>query len=168
MSGEKRRQEIMKYISESEKPVSGTKIAKMFEVSRQVIVQDVALLRAEGKEIISTNRGYVCSREAGECTRIFHVFHEDDRMEEELNLIVDLGGKAQDVFVQHEVYGELRADLSVDSRKKVKDFMNGIESGKSSPLNTITSGYHFHTVIAESEEILNMIEAELGKQGFLV
>ena len=167
MSGEKRRQEILKYISGNKKPVSGTKLAEVFDVSRQVIVQDVALLRAEGKEIVSTNRGYVCSSEAPVCTRVFHVFHEDDRIQEEMNLMVDLGGKIEDVFVQHEVYGELRADLLVDSRKKVQDFINDIKSGRSPPLNKITSGYHFHTVSAESEEILDMIEEELKKKEFL-
>lgn len=167
MSGEQRRQEIYNYITDSEKPVSGTKISQMFSVSRQVIVQDIALLRAEGKDIISTNRGYIC-REKKAISRIFYVHHDDDRILEELNLIVDLGGNAQDVFVQHEIYGELRAELAVDSRKKAAEFMNSIKSGKSSPLNTITSGYHYHTVFAESEEVLDAIEGELKLKNFLV
>lgn len=167
MSGEKRRQEIFKYIISSDKPVSGTALAEQFQVSRQVIVQDIALIRAEGKEILSTNRGYIC-REKKETSRVFHVFHDNDRILEELYLIVDQGGRAQDVFVQHAVYGEIRAELAVDSRKKASDFMENIEVGKSSPLNNITSGYHFHTVLAESEEILDMIEAKLKENGFLV
>ena len=56
MVGETRRKEILKYISESDKPVSGTKLAELFHVSRQVIVQDIALLRAADCEILSTNR----------------------------------------------------------------------------------------------------------------
>lgn len=59
MAGEERRQEILKYIEESKKPVSGQKLAEIFHVSRQVIVQDIALLRAGDREILSTNRGYV-------------------------------------------------------------------------------------------------------------
>ncbi|MDO4340122.1 MAG: transcription repressor NadR [Eubacteriales bacterium] len=167
MSGEKRRQEIMKYITGSKKPVSGTKLAEQFSVSRQVIVQDIALLRAEGLEILSTNRGYFCHTPA-QSVRIFYVMHEDSRIMEELNLIVDNGGKVEDVFVHHEIYGELRAELALDSRKKVLDFVRGIESGKSSPLTTITSGYHYHTVSAESDEILDIIEKELREKNFLV
>ncbi len=166
MSGEERRQEIIKFITGSRKPVSGTKLADQFQVSRQVIVQDIALLRAEGKEILSTNRGYICHGTAS-FVRIFYVHHDDSRILEELNLIVDNGGKVLDVFVQHEVYGELRAELAVDSRKKAAEFLHEIESGKSSPLNTITSGYHYHTVVAESEEILNAIGEELKIKGFL-
>lgn len=167
MSGEKRRQEIIKYIAGSKKPVSGTKLAEHFSVSRQVIVQDIALIRAEGQEILSTNRGYLCHVPVL-ATRIFYVLHEDNRILEELNLIVDNGGRVVDVFVHHEIYGELRAELALDSRKKVLDFVREIENGKSSPLTTITSGYHYHTVSAESEEILDIIEKELREKHFLV
>ena len=166
MSGEERRKEIIKYLSGSGRPVSGTRLAEHFGVSRQVIVQDIALLRAEGTEIFSTNRGYIC-RMHDRVKRVFYVHHDNDRLEEELNLIADNGGCAEDVFVNHEIYGELRADLKVDSRKKAADFIREIRSGRSSPLNTITSGYHYHTVSAESEEILDAIGAELKEKGFL-
>lgn len=139
----------------------------MLDVSRQVVVQDIALLRAEGCEIFSTNRGYIIRTESKK-ERVFFVHHGDERIQEELNTIVDMGGKVLDVFVKHEVYGELRGILSIDSRKKVQDFMNEINSGKSSSLNTITSGYHYHTVLAESEEILDAIEKELMKRGFII
>jgi transcriptional regulator of NAD metabolism len=139
----------------------------MLHVSRQVVVQDIALLRAEGCEIVSTNRGYIIQMPA-QAERVYYVHHGNDRIQEELNLIVDLGGRVQDVFVRHEIYGELRAELAVDSRKKVVEFIQEIDGGKSSPLNTITSGYHYHTVLAESEEILDEIEKELDNCGFLV
>ncbi len=166
MSGEERRREIIRYISESGKPVSGGTLAEHFQVSRQVIVQDIALIRAEGQEILATNRGYLC----GGCraSRVYYVLHDGSRIEEELNLIVDNGGCVQDVFVKHKVYGELRAELGVDSRKKVKAFLRDMESGKSAPLNIITSGYHYHTVTGESEEVLDEIGKELRERGFLV
>lgn len=166
MNGSERREEILKIIMKNENKISGTKLAEMFAVSRQVIVQDIALLRAEGYDIISTNRGYLCKQTRH--SRVFYVYHEDDRIQEELNLIVDNGARAEDVFVQHGIYGELRADLMIDSRKKVAEFMIGIESGMSSPLNKITSGYHFHTVTAESEEILDVVEQELMEKRFLM
>ena len=167
MSGEERRSEIIKYIIQNKKPASGTALAAKFEVSRQVIVQDIALLRAEGYQIISTNRGYICYA-TEEVSRVFYVVHDDEKIQEELNLIVDLGGTIQDVFVKHDIYGELRANLMIDSRRKVKTFMEGLVSGTSSPLNKVTSGYHYHTVTAESEEILDGIEEELRKNHFLI
>ena len=166
MAGEKRRQEILRYIEESEKPVSGQKLAEIFHVSRQVIVQDIALLRAGDKDIISTNRGYIC-REKKRAVRIFRVFHSDERIEEELNLIVDWGGKVEDVFVDHEVYGELRAPLNISSRMQVRKFLEEIRSGKSRPLKNITSGYHCHTVWADSEEVLDRIQESLKEAGIL-
>ena len=57
--GGKRRDGILSLLEESDTPLSGTELAHRFKVSRQVIVQDIALLRAEDKKILSTYRGYV-------------------------------------------------------------------------------------------------------------
>ena len=167
MTGSDRRQEILKNIKESDRPVSGSKLAKDYEVSRQVIVQDIALLRASGYDIISTNRGYVL--EGQTCAeRVFKVRHTDEQLEMELCTIVDLGGQVKNVMVNHKVYGHIEAELGITSRRKVKEFLEDIESGKSTPLKNITSDYHYHTVTADSEETLGMIEEELRKLGFLV
>lgn len=167
MTGSDRRQEILKNIKESDRPVSGSKLAKDYDVSRQVIVQDIALLRASGYDIISTNRGYVL--EGQTCAeRVFKVRHTDEQLEMELCTIVDLGGQVKNVMVNHKVYGHIEAELGITSRRKVKEFLEDIESGKSTPLKNITSDYHYHTVTADSEETLGMIEEELRKLGFLV
>ena len=167
MTGSDRRQEILKNIKESDRPVSGSKLAKDYDVSRQVIVQDIALLRASGYDIISTNRGYVL--EGQTCAeRVFKVRHTDEQLETELCTIVDLGGQVKNVMVNHKVYGHIEAELGITSRRKVKEFLADIESGKSTPLKNITSDYHYHTVTADSEETLNLIEDELRKLGFLV
>lgn len=167
MTGSDRRQEILKNIKESDRPVSGSKLAKDYDVSRQVIVQDIALLRASGYDIISTNRGYVLEGQA--CAeRVFKVRHTDEQLETELCTIVDLGGQVKNVMVNHKVYGHIEAELGITSRRKVKEFLADIESGKSTPLKNITSDYHYHTVTADSEETLGMIEEELRKLGFLV
>lgn len=167
MTGSDRRQEILKNIKESDRPVSGSKLAKDYDVSRQVIVQDIALLRASGYDIISTNRGYVL--EGQTCAeRVFKVRHTDEQLETELYTIVDLGGQVKNVMVNHKVYGHIEAELGITSRRKVKEFLADIESGKSTPLKNITSDYHYHTVTADSEETLGMIEEELRKLGFLV
>ena len=167
MTGSDRRQEILKNIKESDRPVSGSKLAKDYDVSRQVIVQDIALLRASGYDIISTNRGYVL--EGQTCAeRVFKVRHTDEQLETELCTIVDLGGQVKNVMVNHKVYGHIEAELGITSRRKVKEFLADIESGKSTPLKNITSDYHYHTVTADSEETLGLIEGELRKLGFLV
>ena len=101
-------------------------------------------------------------------TRIFKVSHTDEEIADELNLIVDLGGKVQDVQVNHKVYGRMKADLGIHSRKQVQDFVEEIRSGKSSPLKNITSNYHYHTVEADSEEVLDLIGEELNERGYLV
>lgn len=167
MSGEVRRQGILRYITQNNLPVSGASLASRFQVSRQVIVQDIALLRAEGYDILSTNRGYLCHQKPA-VSRVFRVRHDDSRILEELNLIVDCGGCVENVFVRHELYGELCAELAVNSRKKAEAFVKSISGGTCSPLNTITQGYHYHTVTAESEDILSSIETELKLKNFLV
>lgn len=166
MSGEERRGKIIQALKKSDKAVSATTLAKEFDVSRQVIVQDVALLRANGKNIFSTNRGYLI-QEDEETTRVFKVQHEDDEVEKELTTIVDLGGTVEDVFVYHKVYGVLRAEMNIKSRMDIRNYMEEIRSGKSSLLKNVTSGYHYHTVRAERVEILDMIQEELQKKGLL-
>ncbi len=167
MTGQERRDAMIEMIRNSEKPVSGTALAKEFAVSRQVIVQDIALIRAAGYEVLSTHRGYLLGYK-GAVTRIFKVSHTDEEIADELNLIVDLGGKVQDVQVNHKVYGRMKADLGIHSRKQVQDFVEEIRSGKSSPLKNITSNYHYHTVEADSEEVLDLIGEELNKRGYLI
>ena len=166
MSGEERRGKIIQALKNSDKAVSATTLAKEFDVSRQVIVQDVALLRANGKNIFSTNRGYLI-QEDEETTRVFKVQHEDDEVEKELTTIVDLGRTVEDVFVYHKVYGVLRAEMNIKSRMDIRNYMEEIRSGKSSLLKNVTSGYHYHTVRAERVEILDMIQEELQKKGLL-
>ena len=167
MSGKERREEILQRITNSKMPVSGAALAKSCEVSRQVIVQDIALIRAAGYDVIATNRGYICSSPVRE-TRVFEVNHTDEQMQDELNTIVDFGGVVLDVIVRHEVYGELRAELNISSRNKVALFMEEIRQGKSRPLKNITSGEHFHTVSAASAQTLDLIEEELRKKDYLV
>ena len=163
MHGSERREQIIRQIQESKAPVSGTKLASLYSVSRQVIVQDIALIRSAGYEIISTNRGYILNQPKTVC-RIFKVQHT----EEELNTIVDLGGCVDNVMIHHRVYGKMEAELALSSRRKVGAFMEDIRSGKSSPLKNITSNYHYHKVSADSEETLDLIEQELREKGFLV
>lgn len=167
MNGEQRRKQLLAILSDSSTPVSGTVLAGQLQVSRQVIVQDIALLRANGAEILSASRGYLMMQNRHECSRVFKLLHSDDQTEEELTLIVDLGGKVQDVFIYHKVYGVVRADMKIRSRKDIREFMENIRSGKSRLLKNATSGYHYHTIFADDMLTLDAIQEELAKRGML-
>lgn len=166
MNGQERRERILKILANSTEPVSGVELAKQLQVSRQVIVQDMALIRANGSDVMATNRGYVY-RETKEVDRVFKVIHTDEQVEEELNLFVDLGGKVEDVFVYHKVYGVIKAPMNIKSRRDVRRYMEEISSGKSTNLMKLTSNYHYHTITAEDEQTLDLIQEELQQKGFL-
>ncbi len=166
MNGKERREQILKILKSSTSPVPGVELAKQLDVSRQIIVQDMALIRANGIEIVSTNRGYVVHDEKN-VSRVFKVIHTDEQVEEELNLFVDHGGKVDDVFVFHKVYGVIKASMNIKSRRDVKRYMEDISSGKSTNLMKLTSNYHYHTIVAEDEQTLDLIQDELDKKGFL-
>ena len=166
MSGAERRKKIIDMIREASAPLSGGALGKAAGVSRQVVVQDIALLRTEGYPILATARGYILDQPK-QAVRRFKMFHTNEQTEKELTTIVDLGGCLQDVMVNHRVYGRISAPLNIKNRRDVQHFMENLRSGKSTPLLNVTSGYHFHTVSADSEEILDEIEAALKEQNFL-
>ena len=167
MSGQERRQELLNIIRSAPAPVSGAALARELRVSRQVIVQDIALIRASGFDIISTNRGYILNMPA-KAERVLKVQHTDGQVEEELYAVVDLGGCVKNVMVHHRVYGHIEAGLYISSRREAAEFMEDIRRGKSSPLKNITSDYHYHTISADSERTLDMIEEMLREKGFLI
>lgn len=170
MTGTERREAIVCRMQEDHVPLSGTKLASLYGVSRQVIVQDIALIRAAGYDVISTNKGYILNKsvEPKNAERVFKVKHTDEQMEDELCSIVDLGGSIINTMINHKVYGHLEAPLNIKSRRNVAEFMEDIHSGKSSPLKNATSGYHYHRVSADSEETLELIEQMLREKQILV
>lgn len=167
MQGEQRRAQLLHMIQTTSTPISGTVLAEKLGVSRQIVVQDIALLRAQGHPVLSTNRGYKAESPA-KCTRVFKVHHTDEQIADELNAIVDLGATVEDVFVNHKVYGRIHANMDISSRRDVSLFLEGIKSGKSTPLKNITSSYHYHTISARSEEILALVEDVLRQRNYLL
>ena len=165
-NGRQRREKLIDMMKNSPEPLSGTALGKATGVSRQVVVQDIALLRREGHEILATPRGYLLEAPQG-VTRLIKVCHREEETEEELNLIVDLGGAVEDVIVNHRAYGKISAPLCVRCRRDVQNFKQQIKSGKSTLLMNVTSGYHFHHISAPSDEILDEIEEKLRQRGFL-
>lgn len=166
MSGKERREQILTLLQREKEPLNGSQLAEKLGVSRQVIVQDVAILRANGCPILSAHKGYIL-QEDHRASRVFKVCHTDEQVEEELNLFVDLGGRVEDVFVSHKVYGIIRADMNMKSRRDVKKYMEDISAGVSTQLKNLTSNYHYHTITAEEEQTLDLIQEELQKKGFL-
>ena len=169
MTGDERRGVILAELRGAAKPLSGSALARATGVSRQVIVQDIALLRANGHDVIATARGYVLQEGANAQmpTRLFKVRHTVDQLEDELDLVVDRGGIVMNVMVNHRVYGTITADLDIRNRRDVARYLEDIHSGKSVPLMTVTSGYHFHRVAADTVEQLDEIEAALAERGYL-
>ena len=168
MTGSERRTAIMDQIKNSERPVSGSALARTFQVSRQVIVQDMAVIRASTPGILSTTRGYVLQQDKDiACTREFKVRHGQEHAAEELNLIVDCGGRGKNISISHRVYGRVTAEMDIRSRQDVNEFVQAINNSHSSVLSSATSGYHYHLIEASSQERLDLIGEQLKKAGFL-
>ncbi len=169
MEGQERREKIIQLLQNTKEPISGTEFAKRLGVSRQVIVQDIALLRAVNKNILSTTKGYmIYLQEKQKVNRCFTVKHTTDEIEDELCTIVDNGGKVLDVIVIHELYGEIAADLIIKSRQDVYDFVKKVKLRNTVPLKELTDGIHLHTVEADSEKILDNIEKALREKRYLL
>lgn len=169
MTGEERRKKIIEILQSSDEPVSGADLSKRLNVSRQVIVQDIALLRAVNRNIISTTKGYVLYyQEVQKVNRCFLVKHSDDEIEDELCTIVDNGGKVLDVIVMHDIYGEISTGLIIKNRQDVYDFIEKLKGHRTIPLKELTGGVHLHTVEADSEAVLDSIEKKLREKNYLI
>lgn len=166
MTTSERRAKILKILQMSSQPVAGKEFASKFGVSRQVIVQDMAVLRASTPGILSTTRGYSLQKELL-CTREFKLWHPQEETSRELNLIVDCGGSVKNTSISHRVYGRVTVDMDIHSRQDVAEFIDNLKDSQSSVLSSATSGYHYHLVEAASEERLDLIEQRLREAGFL-
>ncbi len=166
--GTKRRELLLSLLKEADKPLSGTALSKTLGVSRQVIVQDVALLRASDREILSTPRGYVLyEKKQAVLSKRFKVKHSSDDLEKELNLIVDQGAFVVDVIIDHPIYGEIHGNLNLGSRRDVAAFLQRTREQRGIPLLEMAGGVHYHTVQADQEEVLFEVGLQLKQAGFL-
>lgn len=168
MEGKERREQLLHILSDHSEPVSGTELAKLLHVSRQVIVQDIALIRANKIEISSTTKGYLLSEEKKIATRRFHVKHTTSEIEDELLTIVDHGGKVLDVIVTHDIYGEIKTALNLKTRQDVYAFVREVAEKRTVPLKELTNSIHYHTVEADSESLLDDIEHALNEKNYLL
>lgn len=167
MNSTERSKKILDIITTGTAPISGSALAKEFNVSRQIIVKDIAALKEQGNDIISTTKGYILNRPPMP-ERIFKVVHKDDEIRTELETIVNNGGIIKDVFVWHKIYGKIVAELNIKTISDVNEYIDSLKNGRSSPLKKVTNEYHYHTVYAKTEPVLNRIETALKSIGFLV
>lgn len=165
---DKRRREILNILNNGREPIKGTDLGEQFGVSRQVIVQDIAVLRAEGADIIATPRGYMIMKErSGIIKKIVSDHGKGKELEDELRIIVNNGGKVIDVIVEHPVYGEITAPLDLENNRDIDEFLNSIDKSKGEPLLALTGGIHIHTLEVMNEEDYEIIERELIKKKYL-
>ena len=162
-----RRKAIAQRLLAADGPIPGGQLSDEFSVSRQIIVQDISVLKASGFEILSTHRGYLIQK-TPYAEKIFKVRHDTTQTEDELSAIVALGGTVVDVFIRHKLYGQISVKLNLFAQAHVEDFMNRLREGKSTELMSITDGYHYHTVRAESEQVLAKIGEMLREKGYYV
>lgn len=170
MNAEKRREEIQKILKSKESPVSAGTLAKQFRVSRQVIVGDVALLRAANIPIAATPRGYLLQSPGlrqGEIIRTIACCHDMTNIREELYAIVDNGCGVLDVIVEHAVYGQISGQLQIFSRYDTDDFLAKLSKSHALPLCGLTGGVHLHTICCPDEEAYQRVLASLKEKGIL-
>ncbi len=142
MTTAQRREEILALLNQADAPIAAKDLAARFGVSRQVIVQDLAVIRASRPNIISTNRGYILQQQETGCLREFKVRHTPEQAEQELNLIVDHGGRVKNISISHRVYGRITAEMDIRSRQDVQEFLQALAGGASTVLSTATDGYY--------------------------
>ena len=168
MTASERRQAILNQLKSGSGPISATALAREYGVSRQIIVGDIALLRAGGEPISATPRGYVRAREGLGLVCTGAVQHPDSEMGRELYICVDNGCTVLDVVVEHPVYGQLVGQLQLSSRYDVEQFLLRVSAESARPLSDLTGGIHLHTLRCPSEDAFARVRAQLDEAGFLL
>jgi transcriptional regulator of NAD metabolism len=169
-AGEERRSLLLDWLQHEKGPLTGSELAEKANVSRQVIVGDITLLKARGVPIMATSQGYVylAAQEETGYERIVACVHPPDKTEEELLLLVDLGILVKDVKIEHPVYGDLTASIMVSNRKEALRFLEKIHETKAAYLSELTGGVHLHTISAKDEATIDEAEQALQEAGFLL
>jgi uncharacterized protein len=168
-SGVGRRRLLVAWMRSHKGPIRGSELARRLRVSRQCLVQDVAMLRASGEEILSTPQGYRLPGPRSAAHRaVLACQHAPERTEEELHILVDHGVRVIDVVVEHPLYGELRGSLMLESRSDVADFLRRWRRKGATLLSSLTRGVHLHTVEASRPDMIARAKAQLQARGFLL
>ena len=168
MNSIERRDNIIKLLLESNKPITGNIIAKKHSVTRQVIVKDIAILRAKGENIIATPDGYIINKNENRFKAIIAVIHSEKDMFDEMSIVINYGGTIEDVIVEHPLYGEIAAMLMIKNYNELNKFIQKYQDQSARLLSVLTNGLHIHTISAENEDNIKLIISELKKRNFIV
>lgn len=168
MDAAARRAAILSVLERTDHPVSAAALAREFSVSRQIIVGDVALLRAGGLSIAATPRGLYAPRGAQRTGPHPRLPSPADQMEDELNAIVDQGCTVIDVIVEHPIYGQLTGPLQLSSRYDVIQFVDRCRQSDALPLSNLTEGIHLHTISCPDETAFQRVQTALEQLGVLL
>lgn len=169
MTNSERREQIMQKLIESDKSITATDFANMYGVTRQIIVSDIAILRALGNKIISAKSGYSAQKtDDGRIIESIVCRHSADEVTDELYAVVDNGGYVIDVIVEHPVYGQLSGELNLRSRSDVDEFIRRVKDSGASQLCDLTGGLHIHTLSLPGGEAYAKIKEVLIEKGILI
>ncbi|MCR3758850.1 transcription repressor NadR [Clostridium felsineum] len=169
MNSEERRENIKSRLENNEDPIKGSTLAEDLGVTRQIIVKDIAILRAKGYKIIATPKGYIINKtNSNAIKRVLAVIHDRDSIEDELQSVVEFGGIVEDVIIEHPLYGEIRGILMIRTLFDVKNFMDKIKNHSAEPLSILTGGVHLHTIRAENEKDMQNIIDELNRKNYII
>lgn len=168
--GEERRQWILEKLESETYAVKGSVLAEEADVSRQVIVSDINLLKVAGHPIVATSQGYIMlsSDSKGLIRERVACRHLPENTMDELNSIVDCGVTVEDVTVAHPVYGEISAQLLITNRNEIISFMTQIQHSQATLLLEMTDGTHLHTLAADSQDKIDAAKVALREKGYLV
>jgi transcriptional regulator of NAD metabolism len=166
-SSEQRRFRLVEILRRATQPVTGSALSKRLRVSRQVIVNDVAILRAGGEPIVGSPQGYMMTGSSPETVAVIAVRHDPRRTVDELRALVDHGLVVLDVVVEHSVYGEVRANLMIESRADIDRYVKLLKASGEAPLSSLTGGLHLHTVRYPSADALDAARRALREAGIL-
>ncbi len=168
MSSTERRKKIIELLTNDNRPIKGSEIAEKYKVTRQVIVKDIAILRAQGNNIIATPDGYLINKTSGRVKKIIAVNHTEDQMFHEMSIIIKYGGIVEDVIVEHPLYGEIKGMLMVTNQNELEKFFNRCISQKAKLLSVLTNGVHLHTISADNDKNIELIISELKERNFII
>lgn len=172
MNTDERREQILYTLKQTNTPITGSELANIFKVSRQIIVGDITVLRATGHDIYATPRGYILPVKPQNTNLLETICcrhaNDKDSVKKEFEIIVDNGGKVHDVIVDHPLYGEIRVNLFIATRREAYAFIKKMQQTKAEPLLVMTNGVHYHTIEVPDKDTLSVICQELANAGILV
>lgn len=173
MNNQMRREKLYEILENADRPITGIELSKALDVTRQIIVGDVAILRSSGKPILSTARGYQLQGPAEErgcnrrslhcCSRTM----DEDELEAELNAVVDNGGIIRGLTLSHEVYGIIHIDMNIYSRRDVRQYVDKLRASDAPLIVTLTHGAHTLKVETRVDEEMNAVQEGLQELGIL-